>query len=138
VPLSAGDQAQGVEVQLTVTEDPANAPVEANAASAQAVAALLAEYAGAINAKNTSRVRELFPSLPENAVNDLLQLRETDTYVLQLVPGSLRLGSAERTLEGDVLSSVLGRGNRGEAVGMIYTFSRGEQGWFIVSLRPRN
>jgi hypothetical protein len=34
------------------------------------------------------------------------------------------------------MSSVLGGGNRGEAVRMIYAFGRGQQGWFIASLRP--
>jgi hypothetical protein len=138
VPVEAGPETRAVAVTLTVAENPANAPVEPNAAASQEITALMAEYALAINAKNTARVREIFPSLPEDAINDLLGLRETDTYVLQLVPGSLRLGSEDRTLDGDVLSSVLGGGGRGEAVRMIYTFTRGEQGWFIISLRTGN
>jgi hypothetical protein len=135
VPVSAGGVTRVVEVRVTVAEDPTAGPVEPNAAAERGVAALLAEYASAINGKNTTRVRELFPSLPQDAIDDLLTLRETDTYLLQLVPGSLRLGTQEGTLDGDVMSSVLGSGNRGEAVRMIYTFGRGDQGWYLVSLR---
>jgi hypothetical protein len=62
-------------------------------------------------------------------------LRESDTYVLQLVAGSLRPGEGERTLEGDVLATVLERGRSGESFVLVYTFSRGEDGWFIVSQR---
>ncbi len=135
VPVSAGEVTRVVEVRFTVTEDPTAGPVEPNAAAEQGVTALLAQYASAINNKNTNRLRELFPTLPQDAINDLLTLRETDTYLLQLVPGSLRLGAQEGTLDGDVMSSVLGSGNRGEAVRMIYTFGRGDQGWYLVSLR---
>ena len=135
VPVGVGSDNRALTVSLTVAENPAAAAIEPNAAASQAISTLLSEYAAAINSKNTSRVRELFPSLPQDAIDDLLGLRASDTYLLQLVPGSLRLGSRDRTLEGDVMSSVLGSGNRGEAVRMIYTFGRGEQGWYIVSLR---
>jgi uncharacterized protein YjdB len=135
LPVRAGGDTRLVTVNLIVTAAPAFNPVEPTAAAAQEIVNLLADYAAAINSKNTGRVREIFPSLPQNAIDDLLGLRETDTYLLQLVPGSLRLGSREQTLEGDVLSSVLGRENRGEAVRMIYAFGRGERGWYIVSVR---
>jgi hypothetical protein len=135
VPVGAGGDSQLVRVNLMVAPGPAFSPVEPTAAAAQDIVNLLADYAAAINSKNTGRVREIFPSLPQDAIDDLLGLRETDTYLLQLVPGSLRLGSREQTLEGDVLSSVLGRENRGEAVRMIYAFGWGERGWYIVSVR---
>lgn len=135
VPVQAGSETRFVAVTLTVEEDPANAPVEPNDAAFQAISNLIAQYAAAINAKDAARVKEIFPSLPDGAMNDLMQIRDSDTYVLNLVPGSLRTGPEERTLEGQVLSSVLGPGGRGEARGMIYTFSRGAEGWFIVSLR---
>jgi serine/threonine protein kinase/uncharacterized protein YjdB/uncharacterized Zn finger protein (UPF0148 family) len=135
VPVGAGGDTRLVMVNLIVAAGPSFNPVEPTAAAAQDIVNLLADYAAAINSKNTGRVREIFPSLPQDAIDDLLGLRETDTYLLQLVPGSLRLGSREQTLEGDVLSSVLGRENRGEAVRMIYAFGRGERGWYIVSVR---
>jgi serine/threonine-protein kinase len=135
VPIEAGGETRVVDVSLTVAENPAAAPMEPNATARQEITALLSEYAAAINTKNAARVREIFPSLPQDAIDDLLGLRDTDTYLLQLVPGSLRLGSRERTLEGDVMSSVLGSGNRGEAVRYVYAFGRGERGWYIVSLR---
>jgi serine/threonine protein kinase/ribosomal protein L32 len=135
VPVGAGGDSRVVNVSLIVAASPAATPIEPTAAAAQDIANLLADYAAAINSKNTGRVREIFPSLPQDAIDDLLGLRDTDTYLLQLVPGSLRLGSRDRTLEGDVFSSVLGRENRGEAVRMIYAFGRGERGWYIVSVR---
>jgi hypothetical protein len=135
VPITAGGDTRVLTVQLTLAPDPAAGPVEPNQAAERGITTLLAEYASAINAKNTGRVRDLFPSLPQDAIDDLLGLRNTDTYLLQLVPGSLRPGSQERTLEGDVMSSVLGEGNRGEAVRMVYTFGRGAQGWYVVALR---
>jgi len=136
VPVRAGENTRSLRVEITVAPDPAAGPVEPNEAAEREIASLLAAYAAAINGKDTARVRELFPSLPQSAIDDLLGLRDSDTYLLQLVPGSLRLGSEERTLEGDVMSSVLGAGNRGQAVRMIYTFGRGEEGWYLVDLRP--
>ena len=135
VPVGAGGDTRVVAVSLSVAASPAATPIEPTATASRDIANLLADYAAAINSKNTGRVREIYPSLPQDAIDDLLGLRETDTYLLQLVPGSLRLGAREQTLEGDVLSSVLGRENRGEAVRMIYAFGRGERGWYIVSVR---
>jgi uncharacterized protein YjdB/uncharacterized Zn finger protein (UPF0148 family) len=136
VPISAGGNTQVLEARITVAANPAAGPVEPNEEAERGITVLLAEYASAINAKNAERVRELFPSLPQDGVADLLDnLRETDTILLQMVPGSLKLGPEEGTLEGDVMSSVLGGGNRGEAYRMIYTFGRGDQGWYLVSQR---
>jgi len=135
LPVTAGSLSRSVEVRLTLAPNPANAPVEATDAAAREITALLAEYSDAINTRNVNRVREIFPTLPQDAVDDLLGLRDTDTYYLQLAPGSLRLGAREETLEGDVLSGVLGRDNQGQLVRMIYTFGRGQRGWYIVSLR---
>jgi uncharacterized protein YjdB len=136
VPVEAGDVRRAVEVRLTVAADPAEAPVEPTEEAARQITALLQEYSNAINDKNTTRVREIFPSLPQGAIDDLLRLPASDTYYLQLAPGSLRLGSREETLEGDVMSGVLGSDGRGELVRMVYTFARGEGGWYVVSLRP--
>jgi hypothetical protein len=136
VPIAAGGETRAIQVRITVAADPSAGPVEPTEAAAREIGTLLSEYASAINSKNTGRVREIYPSMPQQAFDDLLTLRETDTYLLQLVPGSLRMGREPGTLEGDVMSSVLGGGNRGEAVRMIYTFGRGQQGWFIASLRP--
>jgi uncharacterized protein YjdB len=136
VPVSAATESRVVEVRLTVSADPSAGPVEPTEAAAREIGTLVSEYASAINSKNTGRVREIYPSMPQQAFDDLLALRESDTYLLQLVPGSLRMGQEPGTLEGDVMSSVLGGGNRGEAVRMVYSFGRGQRGWYIVSLRP--
>jgi hypothetical protein len=138
VPLAAGGETRVIDVRFTVAANPAAGPIEPSEAAAGAIGTLLSEYASAINSKNTGRARELYPSMPQQAFDDLLALRETDTYLLQLVPGSLRMGREAGTLEGDVMSSVLGGGNRGEAVRMIYAFGRNQRGWFIASLRPGN
>jgi hypothetical protein len=136
--LAAGGETRVIDVRFTVAANPAAGPIEPSEAAAGAIGTLLSEYASAINSKNTGRARELYPSMPQQAFDDLLALRETDTYLLQLVPGSLRMGREAGTLEGDVMSSVLGGGNRGEAVRMIYAFGRNQRGWFIASLRPGN
>jgi hypothetical protein len=136
VPVEAGEVSRSLEVRFTVAANPAEGPVEPTDQAAQELTALLQEYSEAINNKNTTRVREIFPSLPQDAIDDLLQIRASDTYYLQLAPGSLRLGSREGTLEADVMSGVLGSDGRGELVRMIYTFARGQRGWYVVSLRP--
>jgi uncharacterized protein YjdB len=136
LPVRAGAETRELSVRLTLTANPATAPVQPDDTSAQEIVVLLTEYADAINTKNVNRVREIFPSLPQDAINDLLRLPDSDTYYLQLAPGSLRLGQRDRTLDGDVMSGVLGRDNRGELVRMVYTFGRGQRGWYIVSLRP--
>jgi hypothetical protein len=135
LPVSAGEDRQTLEIRMTVSAAPSDQPIEANAATAQEIAGLLADYSNAINQKNVNRARELFPSLSQDAVDDLLRIPDSDTYYLQLAPGSLRLGRRDGTLEGDVMSGVLGRDNRGELIRMIYTFARGQRGWYIVSLR---
>jgi hypothetical protein len=136
VPVRVGEEERWVEVRLAVAPNPAGGPVAPTDAAARELTSLLGDYTNAINAKDVNRVRELFPSLPQNAIDDLLEIRDSDTYYLQLAPGSLRLGTRDGTLEGDVMSGVLGRDNRGELVRMIYTFGRGQRGWYIVSLRP--
>jgi hypothetical protein len=135
VPVRAGSESAEVEIRLTLSANPATAPVQPDDAAAREIVSLLTQYADAINTKNVTLVREIFPSLPQAAVDDLLGLPATDTYYLQLAPGSLRLGSRDRTLDGDVMSGVLGRDNRGELIRMVYTFSRGQRGWYIVALR---
>jgi uncharacterized protein YjdB len=135
VPVSAGDQTRGVEVRLSVGAAPETA-VEPGEAAAAAIAGLLATYTNAINSRDVGGVRRAFPSVPQAAVDELLRIRESDTYYLQLQAGSLRPGDDEGTLDGEVLSGVLGQDNRGELVRMIYTFGRGDAGWFIVALRP--
>ncbi len=135
VPVGAGSESAEVEVRVTLSANPASAPVQPDADAARDIVSLLTRYADAINTKNLNLVREIFPSLPQDAIDDLLRLPASDTYYLQLAPGSLRLGSRERTLDGDVMSGVLGRDNRGELVRMIYTFGRGQRGWYILSLR---
>lgn len=136
VPVEAGEVSRSLEVRFTVAANPAEGPVEPTDQAARELTALLQEYSEAINNKNTTRVREIFPSLPQDAIDDLLRIRASDTYYLQLAPGSLRLGSREGTLEADVMSGVLGSDGRGELVRMIYTFARGQRGWYVVSLRP--
>ncbi len=135
VPVRAGGESREVEVRLRVAPDPGAGRVEPSDAAAQELTGLLQRYAAAIGEKNVNRIREIFPSISQAAIDDLRRLRDTDTYYLQL-SGSLRPGDREGTLEGDVMSGVLGPDGRGQLVRMIYTFGRGQGGWYIVSLRP--
>jgi hypothetical protein len=68
-------------------------------------------------------------------IDELLRLPSTDQYYLALRPGSLRAGAEQNTLDGDVMSGVVGPNGQGELRLVVYTFSRGDQGWFIVSFR---
>jgi serine/threonine-protein kinase len=135
VPVVVGEEERTVAVALGLEENPATAPLVPGPEAERGINALLADYLAAVNGRNAARIRALFPSIPQGAIDDLLELRESDTYVLQLVAGSLRPGEGERTLEGDVLATVLERGRSGESFVLVYTFSRGEDGWFIVSQR---
>jgi hypothetical protein len=135
VPLGAGGQTRILGVQLIVAPRPDLGVVEPTEASAREISALLDRYLGALNTKDTDRVRELFPSLSGDAIEELLRLPDTDQYYIALQPGSLRKGVQEGTLEGGVMSGVLGPDGQGELRRVVYIFGRGGQGWFIVSFR---
>jgi serine/threonine-protein kinase len=135
VPIGAGGVIRELGVQLVVAPNPDLGPVEPTAAAARGITTLLEAYLGALNSKDTRRVRQLFPSLAQDAIDELLRLPDTDQYYIALQPGSLRMGSQEGTLDGDVLSGVLGPDGQGELRRVVYTFGRGDQGWFIVSFR---
>jgi hypothetical protein len=135
VPIGAGGVIRELAVQLVLAPNPDLGPVEPTAAAARGIASLLEEYLGALNSKDTRRVRQLFPSLTQDAVDGLLRLPDTDQYYIALRPGTLRMGAQEGTLDGDVMSGVLGPDGQGELYRVVYTFGRGDQGWFIVSFR---
>ncbi len=135
IPVGAGGQTQFLGVQLVVTPDPDLGPVEPTEAAARGIAGLLERYLGALNTKDTGRVRELFPALSQSAIDELLRLPAADQYYIALQAGSLRKGAREGTLDGEVMSGVLGPDGQGELRRVIYTFGRGDQGWFIVSFR---
>ena len=135
IPVGAGDLTQILGVQLTVAPDPGLGPVEPTEAAAREVSTLLDAYLRALNTKDTRRVLELFPSLSQDAIDELLRLPDSDQYYIALQPGTLRAGAQEETLDGDVMSGVVGPNGQGELRRMVYTFGRGDQGWFIVAFR---
>lgn len=137
VPVQADDLVRTVDVRLTVVENPATAPVVPDAQSAREIEALLDDYLTALDERDVERIRTLFPSVGDDAIDDLLSMRDTETRDFRLVSGSLEQGSAERTLEAEVLVTVYERGG-GDPVAsaLIFTFSRGADGWYIVSFRP--
>jgi serine/threonine-protein kinase len=136
LPVEVGEARRLLTVDLEMAENPATAPVEPNAAAEAALSALLTDYVSAINEKDLARIREIFPSVSQGQLDEVEEMKEGDTILLQLVPRSLRPGSAERTLEGDVAATILGR-DESEAFPTVYTFGRGEGGWYIVSWRAR-
>jgi hypothetical protein len=135
VPVAAGGLTRILAVHLVVEPDPELTAIQPSERAAQEVSNLLDAYVAALNARNGEAARELFPALSREAVGDLLRIPDTDQFYLALVPGSLRMGRDEGTLDGDVMSSVLGPDGLGETHRVTYTFSRGEEGWFIVSFR---
>ncbi|MGD2122825.1 MAG: protein kinase [Gemmatimonadota bacterium] len=135
IPVSAADVTRTLEVSLAVRPNPALEAVAPTETAAREVSALLDAYVAAINDRDASRAQALFPSLDRSAIRELLDIPETDQFYLALVPGSLRLGIHDETLDGDVMSSVLGPDGQGETHRVTYTFSRGDEGWFIVSFR---
>jgi hypothetical protein len=135
IPISAGGVRQVLAVQLVIAPNPELGAVEPNEVAAREITALLNDYLAALNTKDTGRVAELFPSLSQGALQELLRLPDTDQYYLALQPGTLRLGEQEGTLEGDVMSGVVGPDGQGELRRVIYTFSRRDQGWYVVSFR---
>jgi len=135
IPIGAGGQTQTLGVQLIVAPDPGLGHVEPTDAAATEISTLLGAYLGALNTKDTRRVLELFPSLSQSAIDELLGLPDSDQYYIALQPGSLRAGAQEETLDGEVMSGVVGPSGQGELRLVVYTFGRGERGWFIVAFR---
>jgi hypothetical protein len=115
--------------------DPGPGPVEPTEAAEREIATLLGAYVRALNTKDAERVQELYPSIPQEAIEELLGLPATDQYVMNLQPGTLRLGAQQETLEGEVASAVVGPDREGLTRLWTYTFGRGNRGWHIVSIR---
>jgi ketosteroid isomerase-like protein len=137
VPVSAGENTQVVEARITIAPDPNAGPVEPNPAAERDITALLGAYASAINNKDVEGVLAIFPSGSRAGLERVFENTEdTDVTLFQLVPGTLRIGDQEGTLEADVITSTLAGGDQSRARQLIYTFGRGDQGWYIVSQRP--
>ena len=135
VPVGAGPARQVLAVRLTVAERPVSTAVEPSAAAEREIGELLAAYATAINTRNESRVRELYPSLPSTAYRDLTRIQRGDIFQLLPLAGTLRAGRVARTLDVDVSAGIVPATGAGQTRRMTYTVGRNARGWYIVAVR---
>jgi eukaryotic-like serine/threonine-protein kinase len=133
--VEAGGQTREVQVRLEVAPKPVATGVEPTPAAEREIGDLLGAYAAAINAKNEARVKELYPSIPQAAINDLLRIRESDLFQVNPVRGTLRAGARAETLDIDVTTGIIDdRTGRGEQRRVTYTVGRGPAGWYILGI----
>lgn len=136
VPVEAGGQTRELEVRFEVAPRPVSVAVEPTPAAEREIGDLLSAYAGAINARNEARVRELYPSIRQEAIRDLLRLRESDLFQVSPLAGTLRAGDQAGTLDIDVMSGIIDdRTGRGETRRLTYTVGRDDRGWHVVGIR---
>jgi len=136
LPVEAGGQTREVEIRLEVASKPVATGVEPTAAAEREIGDLLGAYAAAINAKNEARVKDLYPSIPQAAINDLLRIRDSDLFQVNPVRGTLRAGARAETLDIDVTTGIIDdRTGRGEQRRFTYTVGRGPAGWYILGIR---
>jgi hypothetical protein len=122
-------------VRLTVAPRPVSTAVEASAMAEREIGELLSAYAAAINARNSTRVQELYPSLQPAAYRDLTRMKQTDKFQVLPAPGTLRNGRNAGTLDIDVSTGIIPAAGAGQTRRMTCTVSRNTRGWFIVAFR---
>ena len=136
LPVEAGGQTREVEIRLEVAPKPVSAAVAPTPVAEREVGEMLNAYAAAINARNEARVRELYPSIPQAGLNDLLRLQPSDLFQVVPLSGTLRAGAQAETLDIDVSTGIIDdRTGRGETRRMTYTVGRGPAGWHILRIR---
>ncbi len=136
VPVGAGSESQELSVRLDVAPRPVSTAVEATPAAEREIADLLSAYAAAINTKNEARIRELYPSISQDGIRDLMRVQESDIFQVLPLSGTLRAGREERTLDIDVSAGIVPATGAGQTRRMTYTVGRGDDGsWHIVSVR---
>jgi serine/threonine protein kinase len=135
VPVEAGGQIRQLEIRLEVAPRPVSTAVEPTPAAEREIGELLSAYAGAINAKNETRVRELYPSITQDGIRDLMRIQQSDIFQVVPLSGTLRAGAQARSLYIDVSAGIVPRTGRGETRRMTYTVGRGDAGWYIVGVR---
>jgi serine/threonine protein kinase len=136
LPVEAGGQTRELEVRLEMAPKPVSTTVEPTPTAEREIGDMLGAYASAINARNEARVKELYPSIPQAAIDDLLQIRESDLFQVNPVRGTLRAGARAETLDMDVTTGIIDdRTGRGEQRRVTYTVGRGPAGWYILAIR---
>jgi serine/threonine protein kinase len=136
LPVEAGGQTREVEVRLEVAPKPVSTAVEPTPVAEREIGDILNAYAGAINSRNEARVKEIYPSIPQAAIADLLRIPESDLFQVNPVRGTLRAGAQAETLDIDVTTGIIDdRTGRGEQRRVTYTVGRGPAGWYILGIR---
>jgi len=135
VPVEAGGQIREMTVRLDVAPKPVSTTVEPTPAAEREISGLFGAYAAAINAKDEARVKELYPSLNQDGIRDLMRIQQADIFQVVPLPGTLRAGTQDRTLDIDVSAGIVPRTGAGQTRRMTYTVGRGEGGWYIVGWR---
>ncbi|NJD10137.1 MAG: hypothetical protein FIB01_06730 [Gemmatimonadetes bacterium] len=134
VPVGAGSAREELTVNLTVNARPVSTAVEPSAAAEREIGALISAYVSAINTKNEARVRELYPGITAAALRDLLRIQTSQIFQVMPLPGTLRAGRTDKTLDIDVTAGILSSG-KGQTNRVIYTIGRNASGWIIVGSR---
>jgi eukaryotic-like serine/threonine-protein kinase len=132
VVLSAGKLRETLSVGLTV-KDRAQ-PVTASKAELQQV---LDDYAAAINAGDSLRIRRVYPAIARRGLDDLLEIaksRGSASYDLRL-RGEPKPAAEPGTMQGEVIALFLG-GKRSGGITNIYIFGRQDGRWVISSWKP--
>jgi len=135
LPVGAGPARQELTVRLTVSAKPVSTAVEPSAAAQREIGDMLSAYAAAVTARNETRVRQLYPSIPATAIRDLMRIQSSDIFQVQPLPGTLRAGRAERTLDIDVSAGIVPASGAGQTRRMTYTVGRSGSNWVILGVR---
>ncbi|MEZ4586318.1 MAG: protein kinase [Gemmatimonadales bacterium] len=130
VGVTAGSASRSLAVELLVT-----APADPVEAALPAIESLLERYQTALNTGDASAITRIFPSIPRNDLDDLMSRRISDRVEILLRRGTLRAGSQEGTLEGEVTSGMIGD-RAGRLARFVYVFARSGSSWIIESTRP--
>lgn len=136
LPVEAGGLTRELGVQLVVTPRPVATTVEPSPQAEQEIGQMLQAYASAINARDEARVRELYPSIPAEAIRDMRDARPGYLFQVNPLPGTLRRGAREGTLDMDVSSGIVPPTGAGQTRRMVFTVGRGGGGaWQILGIR---
>ena len=135
VPVEAGDQTREMNVRLEIAPKPVSTAVEPTPVAEREIGEMLSAYAAAINSKNEEGVKGLYPSLTPDGIRDLMRIQQSDIFQVIALPGTLRTGTQDRTLDIDVSAGIVPRTGAGQTRRMTYTLGRGEGGWYIVGWR---
>ena len=132
--VSAGRVREVLSVGLTVKDRAPPQPLIASKADLQQV---LDDYAAAINAGDSIKIRRAYPAIAKRGLEDLLEIarnRGSASYDLRL-RGDPKEGATPGTMQGEVVALFLG-GKKSGGITNLYIFARQDGRWVISSWKP--